>query len=236
MEENVQENNSSTTISKVILPFINNINWKKDLLILILLIIVSIISFWFGKQQSYKVEIPNPLPPCPTLPLNPTEQQLVKEKEESRRRDENVIDLNLQGWQLYQSDDKTISFYYPPTWQIAENLRGEIPWSVSIEDPQKKYLLFFKVSNNYNQMTGKPFSSFSEYTGLQYINIVNVGEQEADQVCPRAGCENDNSVVFFSKDNKWIYDLSLGTNFENDNEIKSSQQIFKSIITSFKFN
>lgn len=47
-----------------------------------ILIIVSVVSFLIGKQQSYKVEIPYPPPSTniSNITLDPTQQELVDEK------------------------------------------------------------------------------------------------------------------------------------------------------------
>ena len=71
------------------------------------------------------------------------------------------------------------------------------------------------------------------------LEKITINGQEGRQILPRAGSENINEVVFFSKDEQFIYHLSLQTGTTPDKtpvaKVQEGQKIFTQILPTFKF-
>jgi hypothetical protein len=100
--------------------------------------------------------------------------------------------------------------------------------------------LSFSSQDNYNQTTGKPYSTIDEFVGMPYsVKTVTVDGQEGRQPLPRAGSENVNSMVIFSKDSKSVYNFTLqagdSTLNTSQEDVLKGQEIFNQILSTFEF-
>jgi len=136
-------------------------------------------------------------------------------------------------WQTY--NNSAISFEYPSEWIAGEVKVYGSSNEIIFEDPHGKFNLYYIERINYNQKTGKSYSSFIEYIKIPYLKpISHINDYEVYQVLPRAGSEHINSADFFSKD-KPILSLELDTLNKREEDIKNGQVLFSHIINSFKF-
>lgn len=142
------------------------------------------------------------------------------------------------NWKTYRSEN--VTFKYPLTWvEDAKLIRGS-GFSQVFRGPEGKLFLTFSSNGNYNQLTGEPYATIDEFVGMPYqVKPVIVDGQEGRQPLPRAGSENINRVVFFSKDPKFIYELELqagNTALDtSEAEVLEGQKIFDQILSTFKF-
>jgi len=142
------------------------------------------------------------------------------------------------SWSTYENEDLT--FKFPSQWTDKPILIRGGGYTQEFDDPQKKYILTFLSSGNYNQITGKPYTNIDEYVRMPYkTKIVTVDGQEGRQPLPRAGSENANSVVFFSIDSTVIFTLELQTGGSpldvSESDVKEGQELFDQILSSFRF-
>lgn len=109
MEEQISQNQQSIPTNT---PGSVKLDLKFILISLLVLFLVGLTSFWFGKQQSYKVEVPYAPLESPTKVLNPTQQQLVKEKEQSR--------IDNYAWVEFKNPQTKYTFKYPSSWTFSK--------------------------------------------------------------------------------------------------------------------
>lgn len=71
------------------------------------------------------------------------------------------------------------------------------------------------------------------------VKTLEVDDQEARQPLPRAGSENINLVMFFSRDSEFVYRLELKTGKSavdaSEEDIKEGQKLFDNILSTFQF-
>lgn len=142
------------------------------------------------------------------------------------------------NWQTYTQEN--FLFKFPASWIEKSKVIGGSHFAQEFEDPEGKYNFSLVVRGNYNQMTGKPHVSLDEVINMPYqVKEVFVAGQVGRQPLPRAGSENVNSVYFFSKDLKTIYNATLKTDDSSLNtpeaEIVEGQKLFSKILETFKF-
>ncbi len=138
------------------------------------------------------------------------------------------------NWKIYTNDG--ISFKYPSDWIQAPKQSSGSGWSVEITDTQKVYAITFSSFGNYNQQTGKPYTTVADFLGFPYqLKTVDMDGIQALQGLPRAGSENANAVYFFSKDAKSIYTLGFDTDRNKPDKIQDGQAIFDQILSTFEF-
>jgi len=145
------------------------------------------------------------------------------------------------GWKTYQ--DEIVSFKYPSSFTQEPILIRGSGYTQEFSQKKNGYTITFSflTSSNYNNGTGKPFISIDDYVGLSYQTpTLLAGGLEGRQTLPRAGSENDNQGVFFSKDSKNIYtfDLQVGdySSKLTDVDIKDGQKLFTQILSTFRFD
>ncbi|MDO8657270.1 MAG: hypothetical protein Q7K55_00915 [Candidatus Levybacteria bacterium] len=121
----------------------------------------------------------------------------------------------------------------PITWEQIEhssNFQGK----ETFQDRQNVYKLIIEEQKNYNDQTKKPFESFRTLTELSYdVPILTVDGQQAAKVLPRAGSEHIYQVLFFSKDAKLVYSITLETP-SNGSKIQEGEVLFDQILSTFK--
>lgn len=179
--------------------------------------------FWKNKQLQKIVSLQSKPAPVLTHVLNPTiEAQLYS------------------GWVKYTNDE--CSFDYPTNWLKKQQVEEGSGFTQEFThpEPERPFTLTFKVHGNYNQVTGKPYSTLDEYEGLSYkTKTVMVDGVEGRQALPRAGSEHIYRVDFFSKDKKSIYSLALQIGDSSMNVSESlaakGKELFDHIVSSFKF-
>lgn len=150
---------------------------------------------------------------------------------------------STENWKAYQDED--VTFKYPSQWIEEPILIRGSGFTQEFRDPEGKFSLTFLGNGNYNQTTGKPYTSLDElYKHAYKAKAVTVGGQEGRQPLPRAGSENINSIVFFSKDSKFIYTLELQTGSTafgdtpsdtSEADVEEGQKLFDQIISTFRF-
>ncbi|MBI2599698.1 hypothetical protein HYW43_02130 [Candidatus Daviesbacteria bacterium] len=146
--------------------------------------------------------------------------------------------LDKSNWQIYKKED--IFFGFPPGWVQKPIKKNSSSLIQEFNDSSSEYILSFSSTENYNQLTDKPYNTIDEYIGLPYkIKTIFVGGQEGRQAFPRAGSENLYAVDFFSKDSRWIYRLALrvGNKPEdvNEKQVADAEELFNQIVSTFKF-
>lgn len=131
-------------------------------------------------------------------------------------------------------------FKYPSRWSENPVLTRGSGFTQEIKDMEGLYSLTFSTQGNYSQLTGKSYVSPEEFIGMP-SDTVMVDGQEGKQMSPRAGSENKNAVVFFSKDKKGIYTLELDTGNSSladprvtEENLKTGQKLFDQILSTFK--
>lgn len=160
-------------------------------------------------------------------------------REESKSyMDQVIANIKFNYWQTYQNE--TITFKFPSEWiQRPILIRGS-GFTQEFEDPEAGFHLSFWTTGNYSQVTGKPYASIDEYINMSYqVKTLKIDGQDARQPLPRAGSENTNSVVFFSKDSKFINTLELKTGRSAadipEADVKEGQKLFDQILSTLKF-
>ncbi|GAG38508.1 unnamed protein product, partial [marine sediment metagenome] len=108
------------------------------------------------------------------------------------------------------------------------------------EDPEGKFAFTFSSTQNYSQVTGEPYATIDEFINMPYkVKTVIIDGLEGRQPLPRAGSENINSVIFFSKDSEVIYTLDLKTGNTAldtpETDVEEGQRLFNQILSTFKF-
>ncbi|MBU1016832.1 hypothetical protein KJ678_01560, partial [Patescibacteria group bacterium] len=142
------------------------------------------------------------------------------------------------NWKTYQNEN--VTFKFPSSWVEKPILIRGSGYTQEFEDPKNKFSFTFLSTGNYSQVTGKPYADIDEYVNMPYkVKTVVVGGQEGRQPLPRAGSENINSVMFFSKDSKTIYTLELKTGNTaldtSESDVNEGQRLFNQIIETFRF-
>lgn len=146
-------------------------------------------------------------------------------------------------WETYRNEN--VTFKFPSRWIEKPILIHGSGFDQEFEDPEGKFFLTFSSTGNYNQVTGKAYTNIDEYINMPHqVKVVVIDGQEARQPLPRAGSENVNAVIFFSKDSKFIYILRLQTGstaFENtpsdasETDVEEGKRVFDPILSTFKF-
>ncbi len=138
------------------------------------------------------------------------------------------------GWKIYSG--KELTFNYPSDWSEISVKTQNSNIIVELQDSTGKYNVSLIKENNSNPNTKKPYNSLNEFLKIGYsLPTVSVDGQQGVQSLPRAGSENRNSVVFFSKDFKFIYNLNLIAENVDEAEIQEGQKLFNQILPTFKF-
>lgn len=150
----------------------------------------------------------------------------------------NIAQYETANWKTYQNED--IIFNYPSQWVKKPILMQGSGLTQAFEDPELKFSLTFSSSGNYNQVTGKPYTNIDEFINMPYqVKTVIIDGQDGRQPLPRAGSENVNSTMFFSKDSKFIYTIELKTGKTaldvSGADINDGQKLFDQILSTFKF-
>ena len=97
------------------------------------------------------------------------------------------------------------------------------------------YQLVVHQRKNYNEQTGKPYTTLKELSGFPYdVTTFIVDGQQAARVLPRAGSESIYKVLFFSKDTKLVISIELNTP-RDGSRVKEGEELFNQILTTFKF-
>lgn len=97
------------------------------------------------------------------------------------------------------------------------------------------YTLTITQEKNLNTITGMPYTTLRELTGLSYdVPTFTVDGLTAAQVLPRAGSEHINKILFFSKDLKVKLSIQLETP-RDGSLIKDGTAFFTQILSTFKF-
>lgn len=148
----------------------------------------------------------------------------------------NITDTS--SWKTYTNEE--VTFNYPSSREEKPRTLQGSGFTQIIIDKSGLYTITIVYRGNYNQVTGRPYDSLDEYVGLPYqVKALQVDGQDARQPLPRAGSENVNKVIFFSKDNQFIYELSLQSNNSSMNvsaeEIEQGKSYFNQLLSTFHF-
>lgn len=160
------------------------------------------------------------------LPFIPTQTQVPED--------------GLENWRTFRNEKDGFEFRYPASWVTKPILIRGSGYTQEFESQDGLYLLSFSSQSNYNQVAGKPYSTIDEVVGTPNTSrAVNLDGQEGRQPLPRSGSENMNSVVLFSKDLKFIYNLSLQTGDSprktTTKDMLEGKRIFNQILSTFAF-
>ncbi len=143
-------------------------------------------------------------------------------------------------WKIYNITPDSASGYesyqvkLPASWKQVEH-SSNFQGTESFIDGQNIYKLTIEEQKNYNQQTGKPFADLKELIGLPYdITTLSVDGQPAPRPLPRAGSESIYKVLFFSKDSKLTYSITLETP-KDGSKILEGEEVFNQILAIFKF-
>lgn len=135
-------------------------------------------------------------------------------------------------------------FKYPPSWSENPVLTRGSGFTQEIKDKEGLYSLTFETLGNYSQLTGKPYATLEEFIGPppNILETLTIDGQQGGRILPRAGSENKNAIVFFSKDKKTIYIIELVTGSSTltdtrvtEESVKTGQELFGQILSTFKF-
>ncbi len=142
-------------------------------------------------------------------------------------------------WKVYTDTKNSLKFHYPNKWVAAAQQLTGSGYTQEITSPDGMYRLELIVRGNYNNQTGKPFPDITSYLNLGslHVNTIMVDGQEAIQALPRAGSENENNIVFFSKDKATIIEINLTTmtKFNSDN-VDNGKKLFNQILSTVKLS
>lgn len=135
-------------------------------------------------------------------------------------------------------------FKYPPSWnENPLQNRGSV-FTLEIKDNEGLYSLTFVTQGNFNELTSKPYATLEEFIGPppNILETLTIDGQPGGRILPRAGSENKNAVVFFSKDKKDIYTLELDTGSSTladprvtEESVKTGQELFDLVLSTFRF-
>lgn len=121
----------------------------------------------------------------------------------------------------------------PADWKQIEH-SSNFQSIETFQDTQNIYKLVIKEQKNFNNQTAKPFVNLREVTGLSYDAPITVDEQQGTQFLPRAGSEYIYKALFFSKDTKLVYSITLETPGDGS-KINEGKVLFNQILSTFKF-
>lgn len=146
------------------------------------------------------------------------------------------------NWKTYSFNGGL--FKYPPSWSENPVLIRGSGFTQEIKDKEGLYMLTLFTQGNYSQITGNPYATLEEFIGPppNILETLTIDGQQGGQVLPRAGSENKNAVIFFSKDKKVIYTIELDTGSSTltdprvtEESVKTGQELFDQILSTFKF-
>jgi len=142
------------------------------------------------------------------------------------------------SWKTHQVEN--ISFKLPSEWTRRSERAPADGFAEVFENPDKTFIFTATGGPNWNPFTGGSYNTIDEYTNMSSVlEKITINGQEGRQILPRAGSENINEVVFFSKDEQFIYHLSLQTGTTPDKtpvaKVQEGQKIFTQILPTFKF-
>ena len=144
--------------------------------------------------------------------------------------------VDTPTWQTYRNEEFGFEVKYPKNWKEGEFILRGSGFNQEFQDIIGKYSSSLGKIGNYNQATGKPYESLYDYINMPYkIKTIKVDGHEAIQPLPRSGSEHINSTIFFSKDFKSIYTLTLTTNNITEATIEEGQKLFDQILSTFRF-
>lgn len=152
--------------------------------------------------------------------------------------DQNKTDIS--GWKTYTiTPDSSLGYEsyqikLPIKWKQIEH-SSNFQNMETFLDEQNIYKLTVEEQKNYNDQTKKPFADFRELTGLSYdVMTLMVDGQKAARPLPRAGSEYIYETLFFSKDTKLVYNITLETP-KDGSKIQEGEALFNQILSTFKF-
>ncbi|KKU83399.1 hypothetical protein A2973_04530 [Candidatus Gottesmanbacteria bacterium RIFCSPLOWO2_01_FULL_49_10] len=174
-----------------------------------------------------------------TQPLTDEEKQNLLPPDQSVESTGSTATAN---WKTYSFSDG--SFKHPNSWAEKPILIRGSGFTQEIKDKEGLYLLTLFTQGNYSQITGKPYTTLEEFIGPppNILETLTIDGQQGGRILPRAGSENKNAIVFFSKDKKTIYTIELDTGSSTladpqvtEESVKTGQELFDQILSTFRF-
>jgi hypothetical protein len=135
-------------------------------------------------------------------------------------------------WKTYKND--ILSFEYPSEWEVGKtNIYG------SSNETEFTYnygkLLYLDLRVNYNQATGKPYSTLEEYwVSLSKVSTNIILDNQAAKYYYSKGGEHNiasENVVTFSPDKSVIVEFV----YQPDYYALGNKELFNQILSTFKF-
>lgn len=206
-------------------------NQNGNILIIIgviaLILIVGGGAYYFGKSQATKSQSQSSIVPSQIPQGTPTLSPVQ------------VIDETV-NWKTYAiTPDSSLGYEsyrlkLPVGWKQIEH-SSNFQGTETFQDGQNVYKLVIEEKKNYNDQTGKPFTSLKELVGFPYdITTLTVDGQQALRPLPRAGSEYIYKVLFFSRDVTLFYSITLETP-RDGSKIQEGEALFNQILSTFKF-
>lgn len=195
--------------------------------IIALLLIVGGGAYYFGKSQTIKSQSQSSIVPS-QIPQVTSTQSPAKVIDETVDWKTYVItpDSSL-GYESYQ-------LKLPVGWKQIEH-SSNFQGTETFQGGQNMYQLVIEEKKNFNDQTGKPFTSLKELIGIPYdITTLVVDGQQAPRPLPRAGSEHIYKVLFFSRDAKLVYSITLETP-RDGSKIQEGEALFNQILSTFKY-
>lgn len=136
------------------------------------------------------------------------------------------------NWKTYKND--ILSFKYPSEWEVGKtNIYGSSNETEFIYNYGKP--LYLDLRANYNQTTGKPYSTLEEYwVSLSKVSTnITIDNQDAKYYYSKGGGHNiaSEKVVTFSPDKSTIVELL----YQPDYYIPGNKEFINQILSSFNY-
>lgn len=165
--------------------------------------------------------------------------QLIRIYQSTNLQLTNTSPTPAPAWMTYTNKD--FSFAYPGSWGLPSKTPTGCGSIESIVDPEEQYEITVTTRCNYNNATGKSYSSIEDYlhespSKISYITIDSV--KIAKITSYLASSKSTTEITFFTP-SKAIYSVSLGafTFSPQPSPIPDSVlQIFTKILSTLKFS
>lgn len=205
------------------------------ILVTALVVIAAGATYYFGikKPEDFRTKVSRQNPEFwPSLSPGPTnypdyETKPIDTDETANWKTYTIIPDSSLGYGSYQ-------IKLPIIWKQVEH-SSNFQSTEKFQDGQHVYQLVIEEQKNYNSQTGQPFVNLKELAGLPYdVTTLIVDGQQAIRSLPRAGSEYIYKALFFSRDAKLVYNITLESP-RDGSKIQEGEALFNQIISTFKF-
>lgn len=123
---------------------------------------------------------------------------------------EDIIESPTTSWNQYSDSDTRFTFNYPQTWHISDTNIGGSHSDVEFDFENGKPM-YLRVSANYNQLTGQPYSDLNEYlsSNLSLYDDITIDQTPAKYRSDSGGEHviGFEEIIFITPDSQSIITL-----------------------------